>query len=65
VVPNQDAGAGDTGRYDFTIEVFDDGDTGFNAISNSGNGTPVVNAPNPIVFAGPNGVFQDPSDPEL
>src|SRR5690606_15904995 len=29
VVPNLDPGSGDTGRYEFTVEVFDDGDSGF------------------------------------
>lgn len=55
--------SGNTGDYRFTVEVFDDGDSGFRAGTNSGNGTNVVNAPAAIVFAGPNGVFQDPSDP--
>ncbi len=52
-----------SGAYNFTVQVFDDGDTGFAASTNSGNGEPVVNAPAVIVFAGPNGVFQSPTDP--
>jgi hypothetical protein len=63
VVPNVPPGAGDTGKYAFTIQIFDDGDSGFAANSNAGNGAPVVNAPAAIVFAGPNGVFQNPGDP--
>ncbi|MFN0133516.1 MAG: beta strand repeat-containing protein [Phycisphaerales bacterium] len=62
-VPQVEITSGNTGDYRFTVEVFDDGDSGFSAGTISGNGTNVVNAPAPIVFAGPNGVFQDPSDP--
>lgn len=62
-IPNVEPGAGNTGDYRFTIEVFDDSDSGFAAGTNAGNGTAVVDAPNPIVFAGGNGVFQNPGDP--
>jgi hypothetical protein len=57
-VPNADGGAGVIGDYNFGIEIFDDADTGFGAPTDSGNGTAVVDAPEAIVFAGPNGVFE-------
>jgi hypothetical protein len=44
-VPNIGPGSGNVGKYQFTVQVFDDGDSGFAAGNNSGNGTPVVNAP--------------------
>jgi hypothetical protein len=62
-VPNVPPSEGTTGDYNFTITVFDDGDSGFAADTNSGNGANLVNAPEPILFAGPNGIFQDPGDP--
>lgn len=62
-VINQAPGDGNTGDYRFTLEVFDDGDSGFASGNNSGNGTLLADAPNAIVFAGPNGVFQNPGDP--
>lgn len=63
LVPNVNPGAGDTGKYDFSITVFDDENSGFGAQTAAGNGTRVPDAPAPIVFAGPNGVFQNPGDP--
>lgn len=48
---------GGTGTYAFDIEIFDDGDSGFGAPTDAGNGTRVVNAPAAISFAGPDGVF--------
>lgn len=45
VVPNLDPQANQTGNYAFTLSIFDDGDTGFNSGSDSGNGTNVVDAP--------------------
>jgi hypothetical protein len=53
---------GGIGSYHFTVTVFDDGDSGFNATTDSGNGTPVVNAPAPAVFAGPDQVFGTADD---
>ncbi|MCC6427425.1 MAG: hypothetical protein IT435_11460 [Phycisphaerales bacterium] len=55
--------AGGVGDYSFTVQVFDDGDTGFNASTDAGNGANIGNAPAPIAFAGPNGVFNQPTDP--
>jgi hypothetical protein len=63
LLPQVEIGAGDTGDYAFTIEVFDDRNSGFRADNDSGDGSPIVNAPPVIVFAGPNGVFQNPGDP--
>jgi hypothetical protein len=50
-VPNDDPEANQVGNYAFTIEVFDDGDSGFNAGSDAGNGTNIVNAPGLSVFS--------------
>lgn len=63
VVPNLSPAVANTGAYQFTLQVFDDGDTGFAADTDSGDGDALVNAPPVSVFAGPNGVFQDPTDP--
>ncbi len=57
VISNPDARANTVGDYNFTVQVFDDGDSGFNASTDAGNGTNVVNAPAPITFAGVDGVF--------
>ncbi len=59
---NPDPVAGGVGDYSFTVQVFDDGDTGFNASTDSGNGAVVGSAPAPIAFAGPNGVFNNVGD---
>ncbi len=56
-VPNTDPQAGQTGNYAFTVEIFDDGDSGFNAGSDAGNGTNVVNAPDLSLFS-----TTDPTD---
>jgi hypothetical protein len=52
-VANLVAPPGTSGDYNFTVTVFDDGDTGFSGDSDSGDGARVVNAPTPIQFAGP------------
>lgn len=54
---------GEVGDYNFTVEVFDDGNSGFAAGTSSGNAQAIPDAPTPAVFAGPNGIFQNPSDP--
>lgn len=51
-VPNLDPVAGGLGDYAFTINIFDDQDSGFNATTDAGDGAPVVNAPAPSSFAG-------------
>lgn len=50
------------GDYRFTVQVFDDGDSGFTSSTDSGDGTNVVNAPAPITFAGGDGVFGTADD---
>lgn len=55
---------GTTGDYSFTLEIFDDADTGFTSDTNAGNGTNVVNAPTATQFAGTDGVFGTPDDPD-
>lgn len=52
-----------TGDYTFTINIFDDGDSGFTSTTNAGDGTPVINAPPASQFAGTDGVFGTPDDP--
>jgi hypothetical protein len=64
-VPNPDAVPGATGDYNFTVMVFDDFDSGFSAITDSGNGAAIVNAPLPIDFAGADGNFATTDDNPL
>ncbi|MBM4108377.1 MAG: hypothetical protein FJ255_06120 [Phycisphaerae bacterium] len=45
------------GDYRFTVDIFDDGDSGFSDPSGSGNGTNLVNAPLPSEFSGPGSVI--------
>ncbi len=52
VLPDLPPINGGVGEYDFTITVFDDGDSGFNANTNAGDGQDLVNAPAPSAFAG-------------
>jgi hypothetical protein len=52
LVPNLDPVPGGIGSYSFTIQVFDDGDSGFTSNTGSGDGTLLVDAPTPIEFAG-------------
>ena len=47
--------AGQVGSYAFTIEVFDDGDSGFSGSTNAGNGRNLIEAPFAAQFAGPDG----------
>ncbi|MFO0834839.1 MAG: hypothetical protein U0638_07700 [Phycisphaerales bacterium] len=57
VVPNPDIEPATIGDYTFTVEVFDDGDSGFRDSTDAGNGDKIVNAPAPISFAGVDTVF--------
>lgn len=50
------------GDYSFTIEIFDDGDTGFSDSTDAGNGETLVNAPLPILFAGADTIFDTADD---
>jgi len=61
-IPDIEPIAGATGNYSFTLEVFDDGDTGFSGDTDSGDGVRVVPAPLPIAFAGSDGVFGTSDD---
>ena len=54
-VANVPPAAGLIGGYSVTIEVFDDGDSGFSASTNSGNGRNLVEAPFAAAFAGSDG----------
>jgi hypothetical protein len=54
-VENIPPAAGLVGSYQMTVEVFDDGDSGFSASTNSGNGRNLVEAPFASSFAGPDG----------
>ncbi|MBX3358159.1 MAG: hypothetical protein KF745_07005 [Phycisphaeraceae bacterium] len=53
---------GATGTYQFSVEIFDDGDTGFSATNNAGDGSRIVHAPSPIAFAGADGVLNTADD---
>lgn len=64
VIPVVFPEAGIVGEYRFTVEVADDGSSGFSADTESGNGMPVVNAPAAILFAGPSGIFGTEDDQE-
>lgn len=55
VLPDLPPVNGGVGEYNFTISVFDDGDSGFNADTNAGDGQDLVNAPAPSAFAGNDG----------
>lgn len=61
-VPNIASAPGGVGDYNFTVEVFDDGNSGFSATANSGSAEPLVNAPAPSTFAGADGVFGTADD---
>ena len=52
-VSNPNPVPGATGDYHFTVQIFDDGDTGFTSNVDSANGNNIRNAPLPIEFAGP------------
>ncbi|MFG0260477.1 MAG: hypothetical protein ACF8LK_09020, partial [Phycisphaerales bacterium JB041] len=55
VLPDLPPVNGGVGEYNFTVNVFDDGDSGFNSDTNAGDGQDLVNAPAPSAFAGPDG----------
>lgn len=62
-VHNIDPVPSGVGDYSFTIEVYDDGDSGFADTTDSGDGTALIDAPTAGSFAGPNGVLGDSDDP--
>jgi hypothetical protein len=57
LVPQIPAGDSNTGSYSFTLQVFDDRNSGFAAGTDAGNGDNIVNAPPIITFAGNDGIF--------
>ncbi|MEO0482578.1 MAG: hypothetical protein AAF138_03060 [Planctomycetota bacterium] len=61
-VPDVDPFPRRVGDYAFDITIFDDGDSGFAAPTDAGNGAPIVNAPLPSAFAGPDGQFGTADD---
>lgn len=56
-IPNLGPVPGGTGSYMFTVEVFDDGNSGFAAPTDGGSASRVVDAPAVGTFAGPDGTF--------
>ena len=62
VVINPDQRPLSVGDYSFSVEVFDDGDSGFTSSTDSGDGTMVVNAPPAQDFAGLDGVLGTADD---
>lgn len=50
------------GGYSFDVRVFDDGDTGFDAPTDAGDGRDLANAPLPSEFAGPDGLLSTADD---
>jgi hypothetical protein len=61
-VSNPDQSPLRVGDYSFSVEVFDDGDSGFTSPTDSGDGTRVVNAPPAEDFAGLDGVLGTADD---
>lgn len=61
-VPNLDPIPGAISDYNFTIEIFDDGNSGFNASTDSGDGTTIVDPPSTGLFAGADGIFGTADD---
>lgn len=55
VVPHLVTEGGTVGDYRFTIEVFDDGNSGFSAETEAGNGQVLPRVPDSSLFAGPDG----------
>jgi len=50
LVPNLDPVPSGIGDYNFSLQIYDDGDSGFSATTSAGNGTNIVNAPAPADF---------------
>lgn len=61
-IENIEPSAGLVGSYSLTVEVFDDGDSGFSASTNSGNGRNLVEAPFASSFSGPDGIVGTEDD---
>ncbi len=54
-VPNPNVEPQTVGDYSFTVTIFDDGNSGFSAPTDAGNGSNIVNAPTVQAFAGVDG----------
>lgn len=61
-IPDLTSIPGSVGRYEFSLEVFDDGNSGFNDVVDSGDGQVVVDAPRPNAFAGGDGILGTSDD---
>ncbi len=61
-VPNFPIAAGTIGAYNFSINIFDDADSGFRGDSDSSNGVPVAAAPVPNAFRGNDAAFNTADD---
>mgnify|MGYP001793518038 CR=1 FL=1 len=59
---NIEPASGLVGSYSITVEVFDDGDSGFSASTNSGDGRDLVEAPFAASFSGPDGIVGTADD---
>ncbi len=59
---NIEPASGLVGSYSITVEVFDDGDSGFSAATNSGDGRDLIEAPFATSFSGPDGVVGTADD---
>lgn len=49
-IPTVATAPGNVGDYAFTLEVFDDGDSGFRDVTDAGNGDTLIEAPLPTAF---------------
>lgn len=61
-VPDLTSIPGSVGLYEFSLEIFDDGNSGFNDVVDSGDGQVVVDAPRPSAFAGGDGILGTADD---
>ncbi len=57
VIENIDPAPGTVGEYSFTVEIYDDLDSGFTSATGSGDGAVVVSAPELSAFAGIDGIL--------
>jgi len=61
-ITNPPAPPGGIGDYNFTVTIFDDGDSGFNGGTDAGDGSAVVDAPPSSSFAGQDGILGTADD---
>ncbi len=62
VINNPLSTPGTIGDYRFSVNIFDDGDSGFTSTSDSGDGAVIAASPTPSNFAGADGVFGNADD---